>query len=231
MNNQTLIPSHQNDYLLIVDDENIQKIMLKNPLERNGINVIFNTCGKECIKTIKENKNIKLILVDLLMPNQNGFDTFTKIKKLFPLIPIIAISASVTEKDKAKAIEFGFNDLLIKPLKIKEIEETFYNCCQLKLLNPTSIQTPYNNNEQKEIITHLTSQQENLNLGIEQQNLKTISKVLHGLRENILIEKISTLNTQIKKIQLNIQEKKITIAELIDLNEFLKHFIISQKLN
>lgn len=110
--------------LLIEDDQFIRRIC-KNGLERSGFNVITAAEGDEGVKKAKK-ENPDLILLDLVMPYRNGFETIEQIKKDKQLkdIPIIILSNLGQESDIQKIKELGAVDYLIKSdFKIKEVVE------------------------------------------------------------------------------------------------------------
>ena len=111
--------------LLIVDDDIIQKTILKKPLSRLNIHTIFAFSGPECIDILKRKNNIKLILLDIMMPEINGFQTLSAIRTFNTDVPIISMSASATENDIEKLLGHGFAESILKPISANKIKEVF----------------------------------------------------------------------------------------------------------
>jgi len=102
--------------ILIVDDipMNIQVAM--NILKHEGYRMLFAQSGKKAFNIIKDN-NIDLILLDVMMPEINGFEVCEELKKnaLTKEIPIIFLSGKDSSSDIEKAYEIGGADYVVKP--------------------------------------------------------------------------------------------------------------------
>ena len=79
--------------------------------------------GLEAVDFAKKNSDIDLILMDLQMPEMNGYDATREIRKIYSDLPIIAQTAFAMSDDRAKAIEAGCNDYLAKPIRSKDLLE------------------------------------------------------------------------------------------------------------
>lgn len=101
--------------ILIVEDEAFLLRALKHRLQRNGFEILEARDGVEVMKIMKAKKP-DLVLLDLIMPKKNGFDTLREIKKSkkFNQIPIIILSNLGQEDDIQKCLEMGAVDYLIK---------------------------------------------------------------------------------------------------------------------
>lgn len=108
-----------NKILIVEDDKNIQDILAFN-LERNDYQVFTTESGAEAIEILKEEEDISLILMDVMLPKMNGFDCTVEIRK-FTNIPIIMITALEDESNVLKGFECGVNDYVIKPFSIREV--------------------------------------------------------------------------------------------------------------
>lgn len=105
--------------VLIVEDEEVNYLYLETILEENvnqNFNVLHAKHGLEAIEFCKENTDINIILMDLKMPILNGFEATKKIKEFLPTMPIIAQTAYSTEEDRKKAISYGCDDFISKPI-------------------------------------------------------------------------------------------------------------------
>ncbi|MBN2891749.1 MAG: response regulator [Bacteroidales bacterium] len=110
--------------ILVVEDEEINFLYLETLLEANfkfECNIIHASNGIEAVEICQKDKSIDLILMDLKMPILSGFDATKQIKLFSPYIPIIAQTAYVTTEDKQKAMFYGCDDVITKPIKKEEL--------------------------------------------------------------------------------------------------------------
>ena len=92
-------------------------------LEEKDIEVITAENGQEAIDTLKYNDGVNLILMDIMMPEMDGFEAIGKIRKLndYAKLPIIALTAKAMKGDRQKCIDAGANDYLSKPVDIEKL--------------------------------------------------------------------------------------------------------------
>lgn len=109
--------------ILIVDDDMRNVFSLTSALEEKGIRVVVGRNGTEGIQKLHENSDVDLILMDVMMPEMDGYTAMKNIKKenQFKNIPIIAITAKAMKDDRQKCIEAGANDYLTKPIEIDKL--------------------------------------------------------------------------------------------------------------
>lgn len=105
--------------LIIEDDISILR-GLKDNLSFEGYNVLSSLDGKEGLK-IALNKQLDMLLLDIMLPGINGYEICRKLKKEKPDLPIIMITARGTEIDKVTGLDFGADDYLTKPFGIPEL--------------------------------------------------------------------------------------------------------------
>ncbi|MDM8515416.1 two-component regulator propeller domain-containing protein [Desulfobacterales bacterium HSG16] len=108
--------------VLVVDDTEENRHVLLDLLHPLGFDIILAVNGKECVEHAEAIKP-DLILMDLVMPVMNGFDAVKKIRKLTEIkdVPIIAVSASVFDKDRRKSQIVGCQEFLSKPLELDRL--------------------------------------------------------------------------------------------------------------
>jgi len=106
--------------ILIAEDELMNYIYLEELLEDYNINLIHAQNGKQAVEMCHQHPEIQLILMDIRMPELNGYDATKQIKAFRPTLPIIAQSAFAMLNDHQKAKEAGCDDYITKP--IDEIE-------------------------------------------------------------------------------------------------------------
>ncbi|EDN71132.1 two-component hybrid sensor and regulator [Beggiatoa sp. PS] len=104
--------------VLIVDDDMRNIFALATVLEDKNMEVVSADNGHEALKLLAENSDIALVLMDIMMPEMDGYETMRQIRQSpnFRKLPIIALTAKAMKGDKAKCIEAGANDYLSKPV-------------------------------------------------------------------------------------------------------------------
>ncbi len=115
--------------ILIIDDDRHIRLMLRKTLERAGYNTLCAKSGMEGIKAVRES-GVDLIITDIVMPEMDGLETITEIRKMSPGIPVFAISGGgriLPASYLAFARAFGAEAIFEKPvdrsLLLSKIEE------------------------------------------------------------------------------------------------------------
>ncbi|MED2652721.1 ATP-binding protein [Bacillus thuringiensis] len=113
----------QKKTILIVDDDHRNIFALQNALEKQHATIITAQNGIECLEILKSNTNIDLILMDIMMPNMDGYETMENIRMNLGLheIPIIALTAKAMPNDKEKCLSAGASDYISKPLNLHQL--------------------------------------------------------------------------------------------------------------
>jgi CheY-like chemotaxis protein len=108
----------QGKKVLVVDDDIRNIFALTGLLEVYDVQVVYNTSGKEAIERLKKEDDVDLVLMDIMMPEMNGYETMEKIRKEENKtnLPIIALTAKSMRGDREKCIKAGANEYLSKPL-------------------------------------------------------------------------------------------------------------------
>jgi two-component system alkaline phosphatase synthesis response regulator PhoP len=111
-----------NEKILVIDDELHIVELLKYNLETNGYKVIYALNGKDGLDLAIEKKP-DLILLDIMLPEMDGFDVCKEIKKRQHIdnIPIIMLTAKSEEFDKILGLELGADDYVTKPFSVREL--------------------------------------------------------------------------------------------------------------
>ncbi|MBF0458139.1 MAG: response regulator [Nitrospirae bacterium] len=104
--------------ILIVDDDSRNVFALTSVLQDKGMNVLVAGNGVECIKILNQNDSIDIVLMDIMMPEMNGYEAIKQARKIrhYRDIPIIALTAKAMKEDRIKCVEAGANDYLSKPI-------------------------------------------------------------------------------------------------------------------
>jgi CheY-like chemotaxis protein len=109
--------------VLIVDDDIRNIFALTGALEQHGITVLNAENGKDGLEALKNNPGIDVVLMDIMMPELDGYDTIRIIRRLdeFKDLPIIAVTAKAMKGDREKCIEAGASDYISKPVNIEQL--------------------------------------------------------------------------------------------------------------
>ncbi|HEY6024173.1 MAG TPA: HAMP domain-containing protein, partial [Pseudolabrys sp.] len=109
--------------VLLVDDDARNIFALSSVLERRGMRVLTATTGNEAIQMIDSNPDIAIVLMDIMMPEMDGYQTMTEIRKnaKFRRLPIIALTAKAMKGDREKCLDAGASDYLAKPVNTEQL--------------------------------------------------------------------------------------------------------------
>jgi CheY-like chemotaxis protein len=109
--------------VLVVDDDVRNLFALTTAFERYNINTITAESGQEAINILTENGNIDMVLMDIMMPEMDGYETTQKIRREHKNsnLPIIAVTAKAMKGDREKCIEAGASDYITKPVKVDQL--------------------------------------------------------------------------------------------------------------
>lgn len=106
--------------IMIVEDDETIRLGLKYYLEQETFSVLEAEDGESALNLIKADNEISLILLDINLPDQNGFDVFKKIKEIKD-IPIIFLTANDLEVSVVMGLDMGADDYITKPFKAREL--------------------------------------------------------------------------------------------------------------
>ena len=109
--------------VLLVDDDPRNIFALASALERRGMNVLTATTGREAIALIDETPALAIVLMDIMMPEMDGYQTIERIRKdrAYRRLPIIALTAKAMKGDREKCLEAGASDYLAKPVNTEQL--------------------------------------------------------------------------------------------------------------
>jgi signal transduction histidine kinase len=106
--------------ILIAEDEDSNFRFLSETLKRTQANLMHAKDGEEVIQMVKEN-HVDLILMDIKMPNMNGYEATILIKEINPDIPIIAQTAYAMNSDREEVLQLGCDNYIAKPIESQEL--------------------------------------------------------------------------------------------------------------
>ncbi|MGW5274706.1 HAMP domain-containing protein [Streptomyces sp. NPDC004044] len=104
--------------VLIVDDDIRNVFALTSVLEQHGLSVLYAENGREGIEVLEQHDDVTVVLMDIMMPEMDGYATTTAIRRMpqFAGLPIIALTAKAMKGDREKAIDSGASDYVTKPV-------------------------------------------------------------------------------------------------------------------
>jgi HAMP domain-containing protein/CheY-like chemotaxis protein len=109
--------------VLLVDDDARNIFALSSVLERRGMRVLTATTGKEAIEMVERTPDLAIVLMDIMMPEMDGYQTMGVIrdKPDYRRLPIIALTAKAMKGDREKCLEAGASDYLAKPVNTEQL--------------------------------------------------------------------------------------------------------------
>jgi hypothetical protein len=109
--------------VLLVDDDARNIFALSSVLERRGMTVLTATTGTEAISVIESRSDVAIVLMDIMMPGMDGYETMQVIRAnpAFRRLPIIALTAKAMKGDREKCLEAGASDYLAKPVNTEQL--------------------------------------------------------------------------------------------------------------
>jgi HAMP domain-containing protein/CheY-like chemotaxis protein/signal transduction histidine kinase len=109
--------------VLLVDDDPRNIFALSSALERRGMKVLTATTGAEAIQIIEETPALAIVLMDIMMPEMDGYQTIERIRqnKEYRRLPIIALTAKAMKGDREKCLQAGASDYLAKPVNTEQL--------------------------------------------------------------------------------------------------------------
>jgi HAMP domain-containing protein/CheY-like chemotaxis protein/signal transduction histidine kinase len=115
-----------NKKVLVVDDDVRNIFALSSVLERHGMRVLTAGTGREAITTLESTSDVAIVLMDLMMPEMDGYETMQVIRQNASLrrLPIIALTAKAMKGDREKCLEAGASEYLAKPVNTEQLLST-----------------------------------------------------------------------------------------------------------
>jgi len=109
--------------VLLVDDDARNIFALSSVLERRGMHVLTATTGNEAIALVESTPDLAIVLMDIMMPEMDGYQTMQVIRANpdFRRLPIIALTAKAMKGDREKCLDAGASDYLAKPVNTEQL--------------------------------------------------------------------------------------------------------------
>lgn len=115
--------------ILIVDDDARNIFALKLTLKVEGFEVLSASMADEAIEVMKQNPDISVVLLDMMMPEIDGYEALEIISKTSEIshIPVIAVTAQAMHGDREKCLEAGAKEYVIKPINVEVLLRAIQN--------------------------------------------------------------------------------------------------------
>jgi CheY-like chemotaxis protein len=109
--------------VLIVDDDVRNIFALSSVLERRGMHVLTANTGREAIEKLEQTPGVAIVLMDIMMPEMDGYQTMREIRgnAAYRRLPIIALTAKAMMGDREKCLQAGASDYLAKPVNTEQL--------------------------------------------------------------------------------------------------------------
>jgi CheY-like chemotaxis protein/two-component sensor histidine kinase len=125
-------PALEGRRVLVVDDDIRNVFAMTSALETHGMKVLHAESGKEGIDTLKNDREVDVVLMDVMMPGLDGLDTIRIVRNLEGCreLPIVAVTAKAMMGDREKCIEAGANDYIAKPVNVDVLLATLWRALE-----------------------------------------------------------------------------------------------------
>ena len=118
------LASYHGSHVLVVDDNDLNLKIIDKLLKKYNIMTTLVASGQNCLDLINDHEYFDLILLDDMMPEMNGKETFAKLKEIEGFkTPVVALTANALSGMKEQYLKLGFNDYLAKPINKDELDE------------------------------------------------------------------------------------------------------------
>ena len=107
--------------ILIVDDEKDIRKLVGIYLKRQGYQILEAENGKQAIDLVRENSDIDLIIMDIMMPEKNGYQVLKEMREKGNRSPVLFLTARDALEDRVKGLDLGADDYLVKPFHFEEL--------------------------------------------------------------------------------------------------------------
>jgi len=125
------MPDLNGTLILVAEDDSSNYLFIESFLKQVNARVLWARDGIQAVDLFKNHKSIKLVLMDIRMPNMNGIEAAREIRRINTETPLIALTAYAFTNDREKSIEAGCNEYLSKPVKLDTLIETLNKYLQI----------------------------------------------------------------------------------------------------
>jgi len=116
--------------VLVVDDDPRNLLAVTSIVERHGMSAVRATGGKEALSLLEREPNIDVVLMDVMMPGMDGYETMRRLRRDPKLgdLPVVALTAKAMKGDREKCMEAGATAYVTKPVEPEDLLGTLRGC-------------------------------------------------------------------------------------------------------
>ena len=203
--------------VLIADDNDINYIIASNYLNDWGVACDHATDGNSAVKMTLEN-DYDVILMDLQMPNKNGYEASEELRSQHIELPIVALTASALDEIRIKAEASGMNAFLTKPINPRELYEKLIELLDIKI-DSKVISTKVVNRKQAAVFEKVLDNMSKGDVTFKNELIRLFSENLKELRE-VYSQAIN--DEDIQKAR-DIKHKSLTAISMLELSNLLEN--------
>lgn len=213
--------------ILVVDDNRINRQVASLSLEKWGMHVLLAEGGKEALDVLTTQGNIDMVLMDVLMPDMDGFETTRYIRQQLnqtaEKLPIIAMTASAIHGERDKCLLAGMNDYISKPFNPASLFELLSRYVSPEMQSRNRPATNFTHLHQKAdgdhgflidiMETYITEMPEylvELNYQVIQNDVKNIRAQAHKMKSPAALFGANELREHLQFIELHIEQQGVT---------------------
>jgi|GEM_PF-2090821 len=130
--------SHACQILVVEDDKNLREALV-DTLQLNGFDIVEADSAEQALMRLEETQHFDLIISDVNMGKMSGHDLLMQVKKDFPQIPVLLVTAYASISDSVEAMRNGAVDYLVKPFEAKILMETIGKYVVKVPISPTNL--------------------------------------------------------------------------------------------
>lgn len=243
VNEQNQNPIRHKVKILLAEDNRINQLLAVSLLQNNNYKVDTAESGVETIEKL-ENNHYHLVLMDLHMPEMDGYTTTNHIRNDMPspvnTIPIIAVTAAAVKGEKEKCLSEGMNDYISKPYKPNEllvkidalIEQYYPDLLEYNYLDLGYLREVTSNDHKlicsfiDTLLEQIPDYTQKFRVGIENNDWKTVSLVAHTLKSSFAMIGSHELRLVMRQIEIKAKET----PEINEITQLFNTFVDSIEL-
>ncbi|AIM37101.1 response regulator [Sphingobacterium sp. SG20118] len=117
--------------ILVIDDDNRNIFALRLALKSRGYQALASSSAREGLAILASNRDIDIVLMDMMMPDMDGYEAIREIKtsSIFGNTPVIAVTAQAMQGDREKCIEAGAREYVSKPIDLDKLVMIIEQAC------------------------------------------------------------------------------------------------------
>lgn len=124
------VPDLKGVTIVIAEDNASNQLIIKQILSKTQANILIYGDGKQALSGYKTLEHVDLVITDMHMPVMNGMDMCKAIRQINSTVPILALTADVMLQNKSALTQYGFTDIISKPLQMQALYQFIHDYCR-----------------------------------------------------------------------------------------------------